>query len=433
MYLRNSNKLKKICLVVLIMSIFFPYSFQGIKIVGITLTTQRLVMPIILAYCFYIKKGIFLYKKNSMLYQWIIFLLLWITLGTVLMGICDYISIKSGIKEILSLVYGVLLLFMLSILIENKEELEFSFKVVRIMCIFFVLFGIIEILTGFHFVNSIYYDEEAIYLKYISRGLEIDNRMATGFFYGVNDFASFLGVFSVFLFVKNKTISDKILNLIVLTLLIIILVVNDANIVLTAVVLGEATYVYLNMIKSNLKKKICIAFGVIMILSTVVCLYCTLGGKIALGDGVLANQFENYQLNQGSLFARITIYKDAFEASLKNYFMGYGPASFMNYFSQNKSKSGLVNPHALVFEILFQYGGLVLLVFCGLVYALIKKNLVFYIKNREKEYLIILISLIIYILVSFSPSSFLTYVYQWIPISLASLNISLESKEKWSI
>lgn len=429
MCLINRSKLKKVSIIVLFVSIFIPFSFEGIKVGGMTLTIQRIVTPVLLMYCLYVKCGRLSYKNNNILFRWIVFLLCWIILGSLLLGFSDYIIIKLAIKELLSLGNAVIILFILSILIKNKGELKFSFKVIRVLSIFMVLFGIIEIITGNHYVNSIYYNEEAINLKYISKGLQINNHMATGFLYGVNDFASFIGVFLPFIFIKNEAVFDKICNLIILGLSIVILYANDANIVLLAVILGEFIYMFLNLIKSNFKKKIYTVAGVLILLILAIYSYFILSGKAVPKKGVISSQLENYQLNQGSLFARITIYKEAFERSFKNYFMGYGPASFISYFTKYKSRSGLVNPHGLAFEILFNYGGIVLVFFCRQIYILIKKNLAFYIQNREKESLIILNSLIVYILVSFSPSSFLAYSYQWLVIGMACLTINVTFKD----
>lgn len=421
----SGKRLKRFWIILLVWAAFIPYSFQGIKIMGITLTVQRLIMPFAICWCVYLKRGKFLYSKIH--YKWIIFLLSWLTWGILLMCGSSFIYVKDGLKEILSLIYAVVFFYLFSILINEREELNYCFKVMRILCIILVLLGIIEILTGSHFRNSIYFNEEAMYLKYTSKNLKINNHMATGFFYGVNDFASVLGVLFMFLFTSNRTILEKIINFIITGLLFFILVVNDANIVLLAVILGGFIYIYL---KSQEKKKIYVAFGVITLVLVMIGLYNILVGNIILKEGVLFNQIENYKMGQGSLFSRITIYKDAFIAAFKNGFIGYGPASFMNYFIQYKSQSGLVNPHALVFEILFNYGGLVLLIFLGLLYIVIKKNFVAYIESREKRHLISLVSIIIYILVSFSPSSFLGYSYQWIIIELAILNITLRERKK---
>lgn len=427
MYLRRNIDQKKICILLLIVSIFFPYSFQGIKIAGVTLTVDRLIIIIISVYCLFIKRGRLPCEKNSMVYKWSLFFLSWITLGVILTGVSDYVSVKPGIKELLSLVYGIVLLLNLAVLIQNKDTLEFSFRMIRILCIFMIMFGVAEILTGRHFVNSIYNNEQAVYARYISQGLEVNNHTATGFLYGVNDFASFLGVFTIFLFVKNKTVLDKIWNFIMLGLTVVILLVNDANIVLMAVVLSQLIYLFLSIIKSNYKKNVYAAFGIVIISAVLICFYFIVGGKIYFEHGVITSQLQNYQLSQGSLYARLTIYKDTILAVLENCFVGYGPASFTNYFTRHKSLSELVNPHSLAFEIVFNYGGLVFLVFFGLIYSLMKKN--FYaLRNKDKKNLIILVSIIIYLFVSFSPSSFLAYSYQWLIIGLGCLAIDCKNK-----
>lgn len=255
---------------------------------------------------------------------------------------------------------------------------------------------------------------------------------ATGTFYDVNDFSTFLTTISPVFFFFNKR---KIVNCLAIIGILYINHSNDANICTIALLFGVAfNFVFLRHYNVKEKRLLGISFLII----SVAIVLMVLANLLGLSDKLLILQVLNTQINnilsaQGSLWMRITIYMDSLSAAMNTCFLGIGPSAFSNYFSIHPSASGLVNPHNSYLEILVEYGAVIALCFVCFTFRMINKYRKRIIRcedrNERRKQIVLCEMLLIYSIVCISSNSFIGYAWQWVVLCACSVMVGMQGKQ----
>ncbi len=397
----------------------------GIKfsVFGFTWTAYRLTIALSIIAVVFIGRKISLFKSNP-LSKWILFMIIWLILGGVLLLVSKYSDRHAGMIELLSIFNGIIVIYMMSVFLASEENLDYALKIMYWLLNFLLLFGLIEIVTGWHWRTSAFRDVNSSIYVYSN------HHLATGLMYNMNDYSALITCMSPILL--DSRIGKK--RFITLGAIFAINIINDAT-TCTFAIIVFALYYYLILKKGNISKRVILKVVFIALCIGAVAFAIGIGFNVSESKGflgALSRQISNARTSSGSLYRRLVIYKDAIVAWTSFGLMGMGPAGFSNYFKENISSSGLVNPHALVFEILTQYGIIIFICFIWLLLWMFRSAKKFYLTTagRESERAVMVIAfVIIYVIVSFAPSSFLGYSYQWLLIAIMCSQIGCLKKK----
>ena len=397
----------------------------GIKFrfMGLTWNAYRVFCLVAVIYLMVHFSGTVYFGVNKF-NDWLLLLLsLWVIYGMTIMIISQYSDRHKGFIELLALVNGLILCGIVRYAIKSTDDFDIINRVIYLVLVFFVLYGIYEIVTGNHWYASAFNDEGSTIANY-------DNiHLATGFMYNMNDFSAMITCISPVL------ISKKLgkLRWCVLAGVFFINLINDATTCNIAMILFFIYYYMLVAGKINYRILKWELFVLICIISVAFIFYQG-EGLTSRSDvlGAVARQVFNARNSTGSLYRRVIIYQDSLQAIFGENILGFGPCSFENFFTLHPSASKLVNPHSLLIEILFQYGMIIFIPYVLLLFLASKRTYLEYKRcndNKSKpQYMIYFGFIICYILVSFAPSSYLNYSYQWLLVGIIcrSLDISRE-------
>ena len=388
----------------------------GVKFttLGFTWTALRLTMGFGLFWFLATRRYSVQIRLTALSDQWMIFLLCWFLYGAVQLVLCRYSNTHNGVIELLAIWNGVMVFALFKALVTTEAARKFVVNLLLILLVLLLLVGAFEILTGLHLPWSGYNDIGSTINKLPNKHL------ATGFMYNTNDYSALITCLSAVLLEKRF----GIMRFGLLAAVIGINFINDANLCNLAVFSFILLYgIFLPHVDYKREVSVKVVFIIILccgVFAAVVFGFLSRGKMVQ----ALNLQLQRASAGQGSLFKRINMYRDAVTAWLKEGLLGFGPSSFAQYFTKNPSKSGIVNPHSLIIEIMFQYGIPILF---GYLYMFVKtigrlmKRLRYesYLPNREK-YIMCLAFMLLYFVSSFAPSSFLGYIYPWLMIALVS-------------
>ena len=359
---------------------------------------------------------------QSFSFRWFLFLTFWIIYGLLLTIISPYADLHNSFVELLSLLNGALTFLIINYLINNEDDILWIEFIIYLIFNFLIIFAFCEIITGKHLHTSAFYDANSGFFMYNNY------KLATGFMYNVNDFSALLTCLSPILLVKRWGIGRYI----TLAGLIIVNLINDASICNMAL-LVSLTYVFLiikgkNAVVTSIKRALFIAIVVFFIM------YIVSLGVYGLSEqkgilGAVSNQVINYKNSSGSLFVRFNVYKEAIKGWIDSGFFGVGPKGFSKYFIENVNTTNIINPHALLLEILLEYGIVVFTIFAVLIILMFRESNKLYKKYmlvcNNYEYLVIMAFIVVYLIASFAPSAFIGYSYQWLLLALMCVKLDV--------
>lgn len=462
-----TRKSKLLCILIIICSIFGNVINSGdFRVAGLVLNLNRVGIPLITLY-FVIqrcrKKELQQYFSNKWYLSYGAVMLFWILYGGIMLGISRYALVSEGLKELLDLTLGLMLVYCITECCHTKAILQYFMKVIKVCVCVLCVVGLFEMILGIHFVSSKYagsFDIGQLF-PIIVAGMSTGKIYPfTTVFYGVNDFSAFLAIFfPLFFLEKTDSKNKKIRNIIMMLILAFIVTVEDANISLVAMVVAVIFWMILRKINRYstsylvsmvlMKQWVAnwIAMGIISIkklFGGIPFVQNYLNGKggsdsllieegiseITKATKVLSAQIQTAEAGYGSLYMRSMITLDALEMWVKSHLLGVGPGGFTNYLDKNGSRCSIVNPHNWWLEILSQYGIFVFAAYVGMLLMLFIKNIKNYLKHKDFVVLQIICILVAYVLASIAPSSFLGYHYQWIVPALALIAIRLHAEEE---
>ena len=415
-----------ILLVLILVVMFIPISFSNVRVMGMVLTSERLLIPV-LALLAFLNRFSLKTTTNRTAVEWIVFFVVWIAIGFFLMFSSEYVKFNDGLKEMLSIILAFLTSYLLINIFKEKEYITFSINVVKAILVVSIVFALFEIITNKHLPTSYFTLEPVLYM----------NKGATFFYYGVNDFSSFITLLCPVFFFTNKTIRHNVFSTICLLLIFYINTVNDARFCILAMLLGFVIALLL-VKKMSPQKVLVIIICLLLFLSFIYILHeYTSYNSIFIStfQEKLQDEIFGFYRRNGSVYLRLMTYLESFIASSQNFFFGYGPDSFRNYFTAHPSASSLVNPHSMFLEVLFNYGLIIMLLLVYFIFKLIKYGIKYFKQEGRIEYVIVVVMMFAYIIVSFAPSNFISYSYQWYPfvLGVCLLNGSMKYKRNRQI
>lgn len=460
------RKDKVLCILIILCAIFGNIINSGnFRIAGLVLNAYRIGMPLIAAY-FLIKrwkKGeIWNYFSNRLYLIYGLVMVFWLLYGSVLLFVSRYAVFHEGVKELLDLFLGILLVYCITECCRTKAVLQYFMKVIKLFVCILCIAGLIEMIVGIHLAGSKYASSFEIenFFSVLVGGLASGKIFPfTTIFYGVNDFSAFLAIFFPLFFIKKEdTRAKKIRNVCMMLVITLIIAIEDANISLIAMLFA----ILLMVVLRGLNRYTVGSFAGVLLVGQVFANWIVTGivsiklwignlkpvrnyingmdqdvissigegmDKVANAKEVLTAQIQTAEQGYGSLYVRSMITLDALEMWVKSYFLGVGPGGFTNYLKKNGARTYIVNPHNWWLEILSQYGIFVFVAYVGMLFYLFLKNVRNYLKN--KDFMLLQIACIIasYVIASIAPSSFLGYHYQWMVPAIALVSIKLFREE----
>ena len=420
-YMRFTVRIRFVLLALLLTASILPNLGFEINTFGFYWNFYRAAVFLVTLLILVLFRGEIRIKNRGIFLGWMSFLLIWIVYGGILFVLSPYTDRSRGFLELFSLLCGLLVFFGFSGFEVTEREIEGLLRIVFFLLAGLVLLGFYEIVTANHLSTSMFMDEE----NYVAA--RVDPHTAAGVMYNVNDFSALLtmmcpAVIGRFRIRCRRCYIDPGWLLIIGVLLINR--TNDANICNAALLLG--ILVYLLVIMSRDRRKIGqVLMGLACLLLILVGLYLAMGSS---AGGLVArwqDQVDYMSVGGGSLHARFLIYRDALKAGFNTGFLGLGPAGFPVYCRQTYTESWFVNPHSFLMEIYSQYGLLICLLFLFLIAHLIQRMYHLYRYGRTETVrnhgLIGITMTVVYLTVSFAPSSFIMNAYPWGLLALLCL------------
>lgn len=366
----------KIGIIALLLSALVFHDFfkiEAFKLGPLTLTYQRIVImalaPIILLPKF----------KINIRDRFLTIILIFSMYG--LLRIC------GNYREFLVIYFPLITFILLYILTKKEKEIRFCINFFATTLIFFCFIGLIEIFTGYHFVES--------YLK------ETKTKwLAVGMYFNENDFAAFLTTLIFYMLLSNYSLFIKIVTIMVS---VYIIYMNGCQICLLALLTYVLLYFVFRVFRIENKKTrlFLLIFSLIPIL-------------------IMKRLFVQIILHS-SLFARTVMYSIGIKVCKNNLLFGTGIGNYESAAKSlglNISSSISANPHNLLLELAGQFG--IIWIFF-LIILLIKLFLYIY-KSNYKHKILLFGLLYIYPFISIASSSALgknyTYLALFIPLLL---------------
>ncbi len=400
----------KVQLWILFLSIFMPNLFN-IRLIGMNLTFGRTVLIVLLLLCLYREEGKIVFR-NRLETVCMVFFCCWVLYGILLMALNGSVH-KEGLKEITNIFMGAMTVYCtLRLIGESGEMLGYSIEILRKLVAVCILVGIFETISGEHLRSSCFNDPAYIYALTQRYG-SVNMYQATGFQYGTNDFCSFLVFFFPVFLLKRK---GKVFDYLMIGAIAVICAVNSSTLCLLTLILGTSYFF--------LKEKQIKPQNVFKILAILPVLYVawkwlqySYGNSFSLMAD-LKNHLDNYLARGGSSYSRFWTYIKSLALAADTYFVGLGPANFTAYVAANPAKEMLLNPHNLWLEIFTEYGIMILVFYVVFLSTLFCKAGDIYKKSGVQRVFLIRVMLIDYIIVGIVPSTFISYLYQWILLAL---------------
>lgn len=406
-----------------------------IRIFGVVPTLYRLCIPVMFFFCIYLSfKNKLSLKKESVFKLFFLTMIFWIVYGFVSLFISPWSDFNTGIKELMNIALGICVVYIAAILC-IFGKCDFIFVIIKIIIAFFLIVGIWEILMGYHLGVSRFNDPEFIQNFIINGHKEVPRSyIATGIFYNENDYCAFLSIFAVVLLKDDeKKCIYKVINYIMIGLIFLILLVDDAWISFISLIIGIAFYLIItkaSWIKCGILAILCglsVFVGKYIVSGTIFLLYEITGNEIFKRVVTVSNPGEtlmiqtgNMTQGMGSMFGRINTYIEGIkEMFMQSKGLGLGAGSFTAYFEPiAEEKKMMSNPHSIWIEIISQYGLIIFVLFVVSMICLFLKLFKFYVFERNVQYAIILSIGVTFMFASFAPSSFLGNSYYWMPIGM---------------
>lgn len=367
--------------------------------------------------------------------------------GVVIIGIVSALINNSplvALKEILIVIFEMSIMFVLTVLIDQKEaNCEFALSTYEMIGLIVAILSCLEIISGFALCGS-RYENATFYEGYAFHP-------ATSIFTNENDLAAFELTACVIIMYKivnavNREFLYKRTAMLLLVLLPI--TVTDSTIFRIGIFI---TYVFvigfLLFGKTNSKYKIekaTILTIIVIVISVFLreeirkiffMLSCVYEGKKYVGIPTVGASILG-QLTDKSL-GTVTIRKNLFifgiKESTKNPLVGFGPKSFSKVISENsyylRNTGGITDPHNYIIELLVEYGYIIALLFILICVVIFVVNMRLAVRTDNVNVVIAsLLLLITFCISSIMPSAFLESYYLHYALFLSLIGFSCSKK-----
>lgn len=402
--------------------IFGGYSLGDVRVFGLVPTIGRVCIPLI---CLYLladglrNKEKIIPVPRSREGILLIMLALWVIYAAITIVIMPYADFHDGMLEIIALVLGAMTVFDMVILCRDGNWYNIMAGIKAVLLITLAI-GVYEIVTGNHLSTSRFCDPA--FLEYYKEiyGEEADSirwYAATSIFYNQNDYSAMLAVFTPMLICGQRRDKKWIwgFDLFIAGLCFAILYFNNSFICFIAFMLSLIITLLFGF--NNIKDRLIVIGTIAVSRAAVYFLEKAINLRLGWGDTIMA-QVSN---DTGSLAHRINTYRVTLtETFLTGKGVGFGAGSFTKYFGQFvESRDIMANPHCFWFEILSEYGVVILLLFAGVLVFIMAGLIVRFRQSKDTRCIAIAAAGAALIVASAAPSSFIKFAYYWIPIAFA--------------
>ena len=360
----------KICLLGILLSALVFHDFFKIeffKLGPLTLTYQRIVIIVLCPIIFLPKFKINLKDR--------------LFVGILIFFIYGLGRIGGNYREFITIYFPFFTFLLIYILISKNSEIKLVINFVATIYIFFCFIGLIEIISGLHFVET--------YLE------ENTKLLAVGMYYNQNDFSAFLLTMIFYMFLSNY---PMIIKLFTTLIAMYIIYMNGSQICILALL----TFAILYLIFRIENKKTRLFF-----------LFVSIFGVFFMKDVFI------HVIQKSSFVWRLLMYETGIQVCKNNLFFGTGIGNYevaMYSLGFVESHSMSASPHCLLLELAGQFGGIWSILFISLLIHLF----LFVCKSKLKNKIFLLGMLYIYPFISIASSSSLdknfTYLALLIPL-----------------
>ncbi len=388
----------------------------GPKIMGITITLYRVFIPIIFLLCIYRELRYKSSIKISKLMLCAIFVLMFmIVYGFGAMMISPYVPASNGFKELLSLLYSIMIMFCAWYFCRNDDDRT----MVKALCFFLivvVILSLAEYYTGYHFSTSrfMYSPKQAKIIPGLNMCKSAPMVASTGIFYNENDLCAFLVIFMPFLFMLGGKLSKHTVKYLFCLLILALIVFNDATICLAAFAVALLAYIlsFLNLSKiKHFRNVMFVLMAFIVVLPFISPII------MSVIDGI-SYKFNSLSNSRSTLAIRIITSLRSIETAFDSYGLGIGPAAFTDYFSVHYPNNYVYAPHNFLFEVLSEYGVINFTLVVTLWIVLIIKLIKQYRRTKEQILAVLIAAMLSFCLACLAPSSFIGYSYTWLLVGV---------------
>ncbi|MEH7384297.1 O-antigen ligase family protein [Bacillus sp. JJ1521] len=409
----NSTFLERLVSLLLITS-FLGSGLLAVPVGPISIFPFRLILMLLVALTviYIVNRGPLVLMNEIRVMPIILFILSWLCIG--LLSISWSISWEDGIKEIIYLTTGILVVFYVTFLYKGEMKYVEFYYIWVLMTILLVGIGYINYLFQYHLpvsrINNVYDYQKSI---------------PTAVFTNENDFASFLSI-SIFFFValimNGKVPILKIIGLLGIPLITYLILVTSSRANLLAVMLGLLFWFF--FILRN-RQKMIVLYGAMILFVLANLLFTDQLSKVyALGFEEIHTLIEREETGN-SVDIRENLLKNVavFVGDTLGFGVGAGNAEYYMKNFQVYETFHNYNVHNWWAEIAVHYGVFIfigyILLFIYLIYKLYRINR----ETRNRNYRMISealsCALVAFSLASISPNSFMALNYNWVLIAFS--------------
>ena len=310
------------------------FALKYVKLGVITITYLRVILVVTIPLLLFLYK-VRIRKNDILAYILLIFLAYGLT------------RIEGNLKEAFALYCPIVAFYILYFSIDNRKTLDKCIDFLALAFMFFCLVGLIELITGCHFVETRI--EE----------MNLNKRFACGMYFNENDFSAYLSVSFIFLFLSKFKKTTKV---IFAALGILIIIVNSSIIC----ILGLISVFLLYFIFKNRTNRF-FRFGLVISLFLILLFPIT---KL---------------IKSSSIWWRTNMYEFGFKNVLSHMWIGTGIGKYNEEMLllgfDDKQYGASADPHNLFFELAGVFG----IVWAILLIVLLFRLFIWYLKMPKTK------------------------------------------------
>ena len=357
------NNKKNIIIYLLLTGLAFHdfFKIESFKFFDITITYLRVALALSILLLLFTGKKL---EKNDIVLK-----------GFIIFAAYGLTRICGNYREFLN-IYCVLVSFiLLYAIINDKITIQRCINCLATIFIFFCIYGIIEIITGYHYVETYFGDENV-------------KMLATGMYFNENDFSAYLSVMIFYMLLSRY---NKYMKITSITVALIIIAINRSLICILGII-SLLIFYWIFKKKDIIFKKKRIAI--------------TISGIVFMTIPIIKI------IQNSSWYWRLYMYKYGVLNCLDNFLLGTGIGNYekgMISVGYTELLHSSANPHCFYLELAGEFGMIWLILIIVLLGYLIKhfSN----IENQKNKYYIGLIYMFSFVGMASSSCLEKNYIY----------------------
>lgn len=354
-------------------------------------------------------------KTKTNIFTFKVFLI-WSIYGVLSLLWCSNLGL--AIKNIYYIFIALILMLGCMGNFKNYDELNKLNKILKIMIFMVMVIGIWESSTGNH-----------LFLSAANHASKPEYRFTpTGFQVNTNDYATLLTIYIPIILISFNKNKNYLIDILLIGMYIYLLLMTNSRANQIAFIIGILTCFLLMNTRKKLKYVSIALISVIII--------------FMVNPDCFLEKFNQIEYNiksdigTNSDKTRINLIKNGFLMLEDTYLLGVGAgnieANMLDYSSYNYV-GNIKNMHNFWMEILVNYGIVIFIIFISWYYTVIRKLFMAYKDPNLNKYKrmtsLMIISMVMFVISSMSPSSIMSGVYIWIYFGYILTFINIYEKE----